>query len=172
MTDASRVLVALRVPAAAERAFRAFTEQIGEWWQPSSLFQLTPGRTGTLAFDLGPEGRLVETYADGGSFVIGHIRVWDPPRRLVLSWRHASFADDQETELHVRFDEVDASIGNGTETRITVEHFGWDTIPVEHAARHGFPLPTFQRRWAEWWQALLEATSSSILSGHPGGEPL
>ena len=75
MTDASRVLVALRVPATAERAFTAFTEQISEWWQPHGLFQFTVGRTGTLAFEPGPHGRLIETYPDGDTFVVGHIRV-------------------------------------------------------------------------------------------------
>jgi hypothetical protein len=39
---------------------------------------------------------------------------------------------------------------------VTVEHFGWDTIPQSHAARHGFPLATFQLRFAEWWQRMLE----------------
>jgi hypothetical protein len=61
VTGASRVLVALRVPVPAERAFAAFTEQIAEWWQPNGLFQFTDGRTGTLAFEPGPDGRLVET---------------------------------------------------------------------------------------------------------------
>ena len=163
MTGASRVLVALRVPTVPERAFSAFTDQIGKWWQPNGLFQFTPGRTGTLAFDPGPDGRLVETYDDGEFFVVGHIRVWEPPHRLVLSWRHATFEDDQETELHVRFDAVDSSDGAGAETRITVEHYGWDTIPAEHAARHGFPLPTFQLRYAEWWQGLLEAVAETAL---------
>lgn len=152
MSDASRVLVALRVRASAERAFTAFTEQIGQWWRPNGLFQFTDGRTGVLAFDPGPGGRLVETYPDGDTFVVGDVRVWEPPHRLVLSWRHASFAPDQETELHVRFDEVD-----GAQTRVTVEHFGWDTIPAEHVARHGFPLATFQLRYAEWWQGLLRS---------------
>jgi uncharacterized protein YndB with AHSA1/START domain len=164
VTDASRVLVALRVPGAAERAFAAFTEQIGEWWRPNGLFQFTDGRTGILAFETGPGGRLVETYPDGESFVVGHIRVWDPPRRLVLTWRHASFASDQETELHVRFDDIDGA----RQTRITVEHFGWDTIPATHAARHGFPLATFQLRFAQWWRALLEALSD-VRPDHPGG---
>ena len=154
MTEASRVLVALRVPATAERAFATFTEEIAQWWQPNGLFQFTDERSGTLAFEPGPEGRLVESYPDGTSFVIGHIRVWEPPHRLVLSWRHASFAPDQETELHVRFEAVDDT---GPRTRVTVEHLGWDTIPAEHAARHGFPLTTFQLRFAEWWQRLLEA---------------
>ncbi len=154
MTEASRVLVSLRVPAGSERSFAAFTEQIGEWWKPNGLFQFSEGRTGTLAFEPGPDGRLVETYPDGESFVVGHIRVWDPPHRLVLTWRQANFAADQETELHVRFDDI---AGVDGQTRITVEHFGWDNIPAEHAARHGFPIAIFQLRFAEWWRTLLQA---------------
>jgi uncharacterized protein YndB with AHSA1/START domain len=157
VTEASRVLVALRVPVPAARAFAAFTEQIGDWWRPNGLFQFTEGRDGALAFEPGPGGRLVETYPDGSSFVVGHIRDWDPPRRLVLSWRHANFAPDQETELHVRFDDVEDPAGAAAQTRVTVEHFGWDTIPAEHKARHGFPLATFQLRFAQWWQSLLRA---------------
>jgi len=155
VTDGSRVLVALRVSATPDRAFRLFTEQIGAWWRPNGLFEFSQGRSGTLAFEPGPTGRLTETYADGDVFVIGQIRVWDPPSRLVVSWREANFTEDQETELHVRFTPV------GDQTRVTVEHFGWDAIPVEHAARHGFPLSTFQLRFGEWWQQLLVALADS-----------
>ena len=160
MSDASRVLVALRVPVAAERAFAAFTEEIGEWWQPNGLFQFSTGRSGTLSFEPGPTGRLVETYADGTAFVVGDVRTWDPPHRLVLSWRHETFPADQETELHVRFDELrdpaDQGASEGVQTRVTVEHYGWDTIPPAHAARHGFPLAVFQLRFAQWWQEMLD----------------
>jgi uncharacterized protein YndB with AHSA1/START domain len=168
VTEASRVLVALRVPVPAARAFAAFTDEIAQWWQPNGLFQFTEGRTGTLAFEPGPDGRLVETYADGTTFVVGHVRAWEPPRRLVLSWRHANFAPDQETELHVRFDDVDDPAGDAAHTRVVVEHFGWDGIPREHAARHGFPLATFQLRFAEWWQALLRDLADVALD-HPDG---
>ena len=96
------------------------------------------------------------TYPDGDSFVIGDVRVWDPPRRLVLSWRHASFTADQETELHVRFDPV------GEQTRVTVEHFGWEAIPAEHAARHGVSLAAFQLRFGEWWQTMLDALARRV----------
>lgn len=151
MTEGSRVLVALRVPADPARAFEAFTGEIGSWWRPNGLFQFTDGRTGTMAFEPGPAGRLVEVYADGSRFTVGEVLTWDPPHRLVLTWRHASFAPDQSTELHVSFTEA------GTETRVVVEHYGWDRIPAEHVARHGFPLPAFQQRFAEWWQQLLAA---------------
>lgn len=150
------MLIAVRVPATPERAFSAFTDEIGAWWEPNGLFQFTQ-RGGTLRFEPGPAGRLIETSSRGDEFVVGHIREWDPPRRLVTSWRHDNFAADQETELHVRFDEVAEG-----HTRVTVEHFGWDQIPAEHAARHGFPLDAFQRRFAEWWQALLARLAATL----------
>jgi uncharacterized protein YndB with AHSA1/START domain len=149
MTQGSRVLLAIRVNATPARAFAAFTEEIGQWWRPNGLFQFTRGRNGVLSFEPGSSGRLIETYEDGTVFVVGEVRVWDPPRRLVVTWRQESFASDQNTELHVRFEEA------GEQTRVTVEHFGWDTIPQRHAARHGFPLEAFQLRFAEWWQVLL-----------------
>jgi uncharacterized protein YndB with AHSA1/START domain len=149
MTQGSRVLLAIRVNATPARAFAAFTEEIGQWWRPNGLFQFTRGRSGVLSFEPGSNGRLIETYADGTVFVVGEVLVWDPPRRLVVTWRQESFTPDQSTELHVGFEQV------GDQTRVTVEHFGWDTIPQRHAARHGFPLATFQLRFAEWWQVLL-----------------
>lgn len=151
----SRVLVALRVAAPPERAFQVFTRDIGEWWQPNDLFAFTRGKTGRLAFEPGHSGRLIETYADGSVFEVGRIRVWQPPRRLVLSWRQASFTTAQETEVRIRFDPV----GDGT--RVTVEHLGWDAIPQGHSARHGFPLGAFQARHAEWWQRLLASFRAS-----------
>lgn len=156
MTEGSRVVVAVRVAAAPARAFAVFTEQIGQWWRHNGLFAFSDGRTGTLVFEPGPTGRLIETHDDGEVFEIGRITVWEPPAELVLTWRQASFAPEQETELHVRFEPV------GDQTRVTVEHIGWDKIPREHAARHGFPLATFQLRFAEWWQEMLAGVGDRV----------
>jgi uncharacterized protein YndB with AHSA1/START domain len=145
------VIVSLRVDASPLRAFEAFTEEIGEWWQSSPLFSLTPRGDGRLRFEPGEGGRLVTDLPTGRSFEIGRISVWEPGRRLVLSWRQATFRPDQTTELEVRFEAI------GEQTRITVEHRGWDCIPQEHAARHGFELMLFQRRAAGHWRALLQS---------------
>jgi hypothetical protein len=61
----------------------------------------------------------------------------------------ATFTSGQITEVEVRLEPV------GNETRLTVEHRGWETVPQEHVARHGFPDAMFLRRHAEWWQVLL-----------------
>jgi hypothetical protein len=63
--------------------------------------------------------------------------------RLAFTWRQESFAPEQLTHVEVRFEPV------GDETRVKVEHFGWDGIPQEHVARHHFPDAIFLRRHAE-----------------------
>jgi len=146
----SLILVSLRVAATPERAFTAFVRDIGLWWKPNGLFQFSPGPAGALRFEPGPGGRFTETYPDGRRFEIGRIRVWEPGRRLVFSWRQASFAPDQSTEVEVRFEPVD------DQTRVTVEHRGWDSVPQDHVARHHFPDAVFLQRHGEWWQLLLE----------------
>jgi uncharacterized protein YndB with AHSA1/START domain len=153
---ASRILVALRVAAEPQRAFDAFTNEIGQWWRPNELFSFTPHGAGRLAFEPGEGGRLTETLADGRVFEIGRITVWEPPAHLGFSWRQASFAADQQTEVHVRFEPV------GQATRVTVEHLGWDTVPAEHVARHGFPDMVYLQRHGEWWRVLLASLNSRL----------
>lgn len=155
----SRVVVALRVAASPERAFEAFTVEIGQWWRPSPLFAFTPRDPGVLSFEPGEGGRLVETLASGKVFEIGKVRVWSPPSRLVFGWRQATFAPGQDTRVEIRFEAV------GEETRITVEHTGWDTVPAAHVARHGFPDALFLRRHAEWWQELLSSCKMAASRG-------
>ena len=154
---ASRVLVSVRVAATPSRAFEAFTSEIGSWWRPNQLFQFVVGRDGVVAFEPRLGGRFTETYADGREFEIGRIEVWEPPSRLVFSWRQASFRDDQRTQVEVRFEPA------GDETRVTVEHTGWDTIPQEHVARHTFPDQVFLLRHGEWWRAQMSSMAQMLV---------
>jgi uncharacterized protein YndB with AHSA1/START domain len=142
-------MVALRVRATPERAFEAFVGEIGQWWRANPLFAFTPRDPGVIAFEPGEGGRLTETLKNGKVFEIGKIRAWEPPSRLVFGWRQAAFAPGQDTEVEVRFEPV------GEETRVTVEHLGWDSVPAEHVARHGFPNALFLTRHGEWWRSLL-----------------
>lgn len=147
----SRVHVALRVKATPERAFAVFTQEIGVWWRPNTLFQTTPRAPGRLAFEFGPDGRLTETLANGKVFEIGRVLAWEPPERLVFSWRQATFPPDMVTEVEVRFEAVDDG------TRVSVEHRGFHNVPADSAARHGFPDALLLTRLGEWWRSQLEA---------------
>jgi len=151
----SKVLVSLRVPADPLRTFEVFTQEIALWWQPDTLFQITPQGDGKLAFDAGVGGRLYTTLPDGSEYAIGRVSVWEPGERLVFAWRQASFTAEQSTEVEVLFEAV------GEETRVSIEHRAWDTIPQRHVARHGFPEPTTLRHVASWWRGSL-----SSLAGH------
>lgn len=153
----SKVYVALRVKATPERAFAVFTGEIGEWWRPHGLFQTTPRAPGRLAFEpQGEGGRLIETLANGKVFEIGSVLAWAPGERLVFSWRQASFPVDLHTEVEVRFEAV------GEETRVSVEHRGYDQVPAESAARHRFPDQALLARLAEFWQAQLRSVGARV----------
>jgi uncharacterized protein YndB with AHSA1/START domain len=154
----SRVLVALRIAAPRERVFEAFTREIHLWWRPHPMFVFSRRTDGTLAIEPELGGRFTETYADGTSFEIGRVTLWEPGARLVLGWRQASFTDGQVTEVDIRFETV------GAETRVTVEHRGWDSVPAAHVARHGMPDALFLQRHGQWWQGLLAAFKNEVES--------
>lgn len=150
------MIVAVRVAATPQRAFEVFTQEIALWWRPNGLFQLTPRGDGELRFEGGEGGRLVTRLPNGKEFEIGCITAWRPGEQLAFTWRQATFAADQLTRVDVRFEPL------GDETRVTVEHRGWDAIPQEHAARHGFPLAVFQVRQAEHWRSLLKGMAERL----------
>jgi len=148
----SRVLVSVRVAATPERAFAVFTGDIGLWWRPNALFETTPRAPGRLAFE---DGAVVEQLDGGRRFEIGRVLDWSPPDRLLFTWRQASFPPDLHTEVEVRFE------ASGAETRVTVEHRGFDRVPADSAARHGFPDQALLARLGEWWRSLLAGFASA-----------
>ncbi len=131
--------MSVRVAATPLETFEIFTREIALWWRPSPLFRFTPRDGGVLSFEPGEGGRFVETLPSGTVFVIGRIQVWEPGKRLVFGWRQATFAKDQNTQVEIRFEPV------GEETRITVEHRGWDSDPRgTRRAPHGMrPMSVF-----------------------------
>jgi uncharacterized protein YndB with AHSA1/START domain len=157
--------VSVRVKASPARAFEIFTRDTALWWAPNALHRFAPRSPGTLAFEPHQGERFTETLANGTVFEIGRIRVWEPGERLVFGWRQATFQPGQETEVEVTFETV------GAETRVTVVHRGWDRLPDEHVARHGFPDAIFLRRHGEWWQVLLARFSEQLNLPHDVPEP-
>ena len=137
------------VEADPNTAFAIFTIEVDAWWKHGPKFRPTMGKGGTLRFEPGAPGRLLETYDDGSSFEFGRVRVWEPGRRLVFEMIARSFGPDESTEVEVRFE------AEGEKTRITLENRGWDRFPQNHPVRHGLGDAAFRDMMSLWWADVL-----------------
>ena len=138
------VTVSTVVAVSPAHAFQVFTEGIAFWWKPKARGLFRAGQTGTLAFR---DGRLLAIYPQGEPFEIGRVLAWEPAERLVVEWKQEGFAAEDRTEVEVLFEPVTAG------TRVTVKHRGWDSLPANHPARHGYTGDAFLSmiglRWAD-----------------------
>ncbi len=153
MKDGDAVRVTTVVEVAPEAAFAVFTGELDAWWRGGPRFRWHPERKGRLVLEPGEGGRFLEVYPDDADepFEVGRVRVWDPPRRLVFSFRARSFAPDESTEVEVRFEP------EGDATRVSVEHRGWAALRSDHPARHGMDASAFGNMMGAWWADLLTA---------------
>ena len=72
--------------------------------------------TGTMCFEPGVGGRLLEVYDEGEPFQVGRVLVWEPHDRLVFEYRQGNFDPDQITEVEVRFEP--AGVGESEAVKI------------------------------------------------------
>lgn len=164
MSAADAVTVALDVDVAPDVAFDVFTRELDAWWGHGPRFRFLAPHRGRLTLEPGVGGRLVHEQ-DGREFVVGRIEVWEPPHRLALTWRLASFAPPQTTRVEVRFEPA----ADGT--RVSVTHSGWDGIPPTHPARHGLTDRAFVLWKGQWWADLLTAVRRHLeRSRRPAGK--
>jgi uncharacterized protein YndB with AHSA1/START domain len=149
VSRANGIVVATVVAADPAMAFEIFTAEVDAWWKRGPRFRPSIGGQGVLQFEPGVGGRLLETYADGSTFVFGRVKVWEPGRRLVFELIGRDFGPGEATEVEVRFE------AEGEETRVTIEHRGWERFPDDHPARHGLAGPAFDGIMSAWWADLL-----------------
>jgi hypothetical protein len=109
------------IPVAApqEIAFGVFTDGMTTWW-PLDTHHV--GRTAAVAAIVEPRagGRWLERDVDGSEKRWGHVLVWEPPHRVVLSSElGADWRPDPriKTEIEVRFFSEGAR-----STRVELEH--------------------------------------------------
>jgi uncharacterized protein YndB with AHSA1/START domain len=105
-------------PAAA--AFRHFTADIGRWWPLKEGMSFGAARAHEIFLEGRVGGRFFERYSDGEEFEVGRVTAFEPPARVVFSWRQPSW--NAHTEVEVRF----AAEGDGT--RVTLEHRDWEAL--------------------------------------------
>lgn len=134
------------VDTSVEEAFRAFTERLEVWWPPSFTF----GGEAFEAAAVEPKegGRWFERGRDGREVDWGEVRAWDPPQRVVLSWR-VSPARRQEPPERASEVEVAFRPAGAARTRVELVHRDF--------ARHGEGAEAMRAGMAseQGWTGLL-----------------
>jgi uncharacterized protein YndB with AHSA1/START domain len=150
--DQVRITIAVAVPR--EAAFEIFTKEIDRWWRKGPRFRRTGMSAGLIRLEAGVGGRLFESIESAGVervFVVGRVRAWEPPSRLVFTWKNETFSASEDTEVEVTFAET------ATGTLVTVVHRGWAALRPDHPARHSMPVDEFVRSLGGWWRDQMTA---------------
>jgi uncharacterized protein YndB with AHSA1/START domain len=118
--DAAALVVrkSLQVAAPVERSWEVFTERIAEWW-PLASHSIHKDRAETVVLERREGGRMYEVSVDGEEAYWGTVVAWEPPRRLVVSWK-VDPERTEPTEWEIRFEP------EGEGTRVEFEHRGWE----------------------------------------------
>jgi len=129
MTTAESVIVQIDVAVDPATAFKVFTEDIGSWYKDTLYSWNDPERAVGTRIEPGVGGRWIEIWDPdrGEGWTIGHIMVWEPGQRLVLSY-HSMRRPEPHTEIDIHFEPTDLG------TRVTLEHRGWEQLPPDEAA--------------------------------------
>jgi uncharacterized protein YndB with AHSA1/START domain len=114
------------VNRSVEDAFRVFTEGIASWWplERHSIEGMgSDGARVPQAAVIEPRegGRMYEVMTTGEEGYWGTVTAWEPPHRLVISWKVNPEAA-APTEIEVRFS------ADGDGTRVALEHRGWERL--------------------------------------------
>ena len=136
-----KIIRTIEVAAEPQRAFEAFTDEIGEWYRGGPHSWNDPERAIGIRFE---GGRLLELYEEGEPFVIGVVTAWEPGERLAFEFRWRTLAPGARTDVEVRFDAIEGG------TRVSLEHRG-----LEH-----FPGVEPRRAWAgvmQWYREYVGA---------------
>ena len=144
------------VQATPDRAFAVFTAGIDRWWPKTHGIGSAPLRESVIEPFVG--GRWYSTHEDGSQAVVGHVSVWQPPERLVVSWEiSAAWKPDARaafaSEVEVRF-----APEPGGRTRLELEH--------RHFERMGAPDGETMRTAVDGgWPGLLEFFAKEVSHG-------
>lgn len=131
-----RKKVTVEVPA--ERAFAVFAQFPLEWFPEAHVF--VKDRV-ALVIEPRVGGRYYERGADGTEIAWGTVVEWDPPRRIVLTWRVGAnwqpiFDDENASFIKVDFEPLGPSSTQVSLTHADLHRHG-DAAPAIYAALNG-----------------------------------
>jgi len=108
----------IHVKRPVETAFRVFTQDIGKWWPLKDGYSFGGARADQIYLEGKEGGRFFERFTDGEEFVVGHVKAYTPPSRIVFEWKAPAWS--APTEVEVRF------TPDGSGTLVELEHRGWE----------------------------------------------
>ena len=145
--------------ADASAAFRVFTAEMGTWWPVESysraVSELADEQVSVVRLEFQPRlgGAIVEHLSDGRQLPWGEVVEWDPPHRLVISWKPHPLPEPP-TELEVTF------LPEPSGTLVEVEHRGWDHLSEGfRTAMYGL----YARGWPTTLERFVEAAESTSM---------
>jgi hypothetical protein len=144
------------VQATRERAFEVFTAGIDRWWPKSLGIGATPIRESIIEPFVG--GRWYTACEDGSEVVVGHVGVWQPPERFVVTWEiSAAWKPDARaafaSEVEVRF-----LADMPGRTRVELEHRNFERMG-------GAAGETMRNSVDGGWPKILEHFANAVSTG-------
>jgi nitroreductase len=138
----------VRVGVDRQRAFEAFTREMGRWWP---LADHSVGGADAVDCEVGPAvgAQVVERLGDGTTHVWGTVWRWDAPGQVTFSW-HPGHAGGEYTVVTVTFEEEAPEV-----TRVRLTQAGWEVFgPDAHGKRERYEkdwpaVLALYRAWAE-----------------------
>lgn len=145
------------VQAPPERAFEVFTGGIDRWWPKTHGIGTAPVRESIIEPFVG--GRWYTKHEDGSESVVGHVSVWQPSQRFVVSWEiSAAWKPDARaafaSEVDVRFVAEAAD-----RTRVELEHRNFERMGAADGEK-------MRNSVDGGWPTILELFVKEVAAGH------
>jgi uncharacterized protein YciI len=143
------------VDADPDTAFEAFTARIGRWWPLGEFSVHGPGSLVEFAGE-----KLIERSAGGEVAIWGTVTTWSPPGTLAFTW-HPGQEAGQASHVRVTFTAI------GSQTRVQLEHSGWEVFDEPAAARAEYDKgwPQVLERFAD------DLAATPAMQEAPAGSP-
>lgn len=114
----------LLVNATQSHAFDVFTNRLDSWWPKGHGIGSTQLKQSFIEPRKG--GRWYTTHEDGSEVVVGHMKVWEPPHRIVFSWEvSANWKPDPSVASEV---EITFIAEGARTTRVELEHRNFEAL--------------------------------------------
>lgn len=133
------------LPCPPERAFLLLTTEAGGWWPSDRRHTKDP--ESFIVMEAG--GRFYERATDGAEVELGVVRVFEPPRRLVLDW-YPGTGPAEPTHVEILF------VPEGAGTRVRLVHRAGPHSADSYANK----AAAYEKSWALVFDAWRDAAKA------------